>query len=407
MSSPVKLNTNTSPSTSVWAVQATIGHAIGALLSLGVFFLDFTSLGAAFVSGCPFRSPFSAFIRFVFEKLKALSQRIPREYLSSERLRWLWIALWVASDAVVGYATTISGTWFALFFLPATVPIAYSALQEVDHKPQKYKLSLLATWVFITVSLSMILAIYFEYPAFIPLYTIGVLGLAFACWMFSKMSKSMVETGEIDALAWLLITIPPQDPATFFKIAGQMTRAGSSGFDYRPRLLESLLPLLTLLITSHNTHSTNEDSHLEIYIACLARLSEFTDDKGTFWCLREDAKQHPMLDQKLINKLVELADSPHDFQGGLKDAAANVLYNYRLNTNGIPLENPITDESTVLEITADARNATMLNVTGNRSNNQDRGRLPAESQRLLGQTMHEVPVQSSEESEEMRWRRRG
>ena len=236
-----------------------------------MFFLDLTSLGAAFVSGCPFRSPFSAFIRFVFEKL---------------------------------------------------------------------------------------------------------------------------------------ITIPPQDPATFFKIAGQMTRAGSSGFDYRPRLLESLLPLLTL-ITSHNTHSTNEDSHLEIYIACLAQLSEFTDDKGTFWCLREDAKQHPMLDQKLINKLVELADSPHDFQGGLKDAAANVLYNYRLNTNGIPLENPITDESTVLEITADARNATMLNVTGNRSNNQDRGRLPAESHRLLGQTMHEVPVQSSEESEEMRWRRRG
>ena len=47
MSSPVKLKTNTSPSTSVWEVQAALGQIIGVLLSLGVFFLDFTSLGAA------------------------------------------------------------------------------------------------------------------------------------------------------------------------------------------------------------------------------------------------------------------------------------------------------------------------------------------------------------------------
>ena len=81
MSSPVKFNTNTSSGTSVWAVQATIGHTIGALLNLGVFFLDFTSLGAAFVSECPFHSLFTVFIRFIFKILRTLSKadlvRIP------------------------------------------------------------------------------------------------------------------------------------------------------------------------------------------------------------------------------------------------------------------------------------------------------------------------------------------
>ena len=44
-----------------------------------------------------------------------------------------------------------------------------------------------------------------------------------------NMSKSMVDTGEIDAIAWLLTTTPPQYPATFFKKAGQMTGFDSIG----------------------------------------------------------------------------------------------------------------------------------------------------------------------------------
>ena len=65
MSSPVNFITNTS--LSVWAVQATIGHAIGAFLSLCVLS---SLLCAAFVPGCPFRSPFSVFIRFIFESFE-------------------------------------------------------------------------------------------------------------------------------------------------------------------------------------------------------------------------------------------------------------------------------------------------------------------------------------------------
>jgi hypothetical protein len=449
MSSPVKLNTNTSPSTSVYSVQDNIGHVIGALLSLGVMFLGFTSLGGAFVPGCPFRSAFSGVIRFIFEKLQTLSKRISCGCLSSKKLRWLWIGiltlLWVASDAAVAYATLISGTWFSLFFFPAAIPIAYSTQQEVVHKPQKYKISHLALWVFLFVSLSMILAVYFEYLIFKLLYSLGVFGIVLACWMFCKMSKSMADTGEIDAIAWLLITTPPQHPAIFFKKAGQMTGFDSIGRHYRPRLLESLMPLLSLLITSYHdpehhssdTHSPStkpkrnfkielkreqsdnvidgryglptslslvdddmggpidEDPHLkslEIYIACLAQLSEFTDYEGSISCLWENAMQHPKLEQPLIDKLVVFANPRHHhFPVGLRSAATKVLNNYELDMEGNALRSPATvlwSVSTVLRSAA----TLMLNVNGLNSQGQGYPKLHRPATRV-------EPVHSSGEPE--------
>ena len=151
--------------------------------------------------------------------------------------------------------------------------------------------------------------------------------------------------GEIDAIAWLLITTPPQYPGTFFKKAGQMTGSDSIGRDYRPRLLESLMPFLTHLITSHrvpellssDTHSPSsslifDSENLEIYVACLARLSHFTDYEGSFWCLWEDARQHSKLEQPLIDKLVVFANPRCPFQVGLRSAATEVLEIYKLDT---------------------------------------------------------------------------
>ena len=205
--------------------------------------------------------------------------------------------------------------------------------------------------------------------------------------MISKVSKSMADTGEIDAIAWLLITAPPQYPTTLFKKAGQMTGfVDSIGRHYRSRLLESLLPLLTHLITSYHRHDdpdhhrseahspsskprrnfkielkrekSDDVSHgryglptspslvdddgmvpidedpylknLEIYTACLAQLSDFEDYEGSLWCLREDAIQHPKLGQPLIDKLAVLANPRHNFQVGLRSAATNVLNNFKL-----------------------------------------------------------------------------
>jgi hypothetical protein len=275
-----------------------------------------------------------------------------------------------------------------------------------------------------------------------------MLGFIFACWMFSKMSKSMADTGEIDAIAWLLITAPPQHPATFFKKAGQMTGLGSIGRHYRPRLLESLMPLLTLLITSYHTpeHHTSdthspsskpkrnfkiklkreqsddvldgqyglptslslvdddtdpidEDPHLknlEIYTACLARLSEFTDCDGSFWCLREDAMQHPKLEQQLIDKLVELANPRHHFEVGLRSAATKILNNYELDMEGKPAKSPAS--SALWSVSIPQRTASlMLNVNVNQDSE---GRWQANLNRPVDPDTRVEPANSSEEIEE-------
>jgi len=239
------------------------------------------------------------------------------------------------------------------FFFATAFPIALLAQRDVVHKPQKYKVSHLVFWVFLSAML-----LYFVPGRF----SIGphVLDIALTIWMFSNMSKSMANTGEIDAITWLLKTAPPQYPAAFFKKAGQMIGLDSVGCHYRPRLLESLIPFLNHLIISHpasqhpsfDTHSpsaslnldedTHSPKHLEIYIACLARLSEFTDNKGTFRCLWEDEMQHPELGQPLIDKLVLLANPRHGFQVGLRSAAIKVLYNYELDMEGNPVRSPAT-----------------------------------------------------------------
>ena len=476
--SDLNLNTNTYLSTSVVAVNLYIGLAIGSLINTGVVFLGLTSLGGMIIPGCPFRlsgslSSFSGVMRFLFQKIQTLSKRIPCGYLSSEKLRWLWIVtftlLLIGADATI--LATKSGNWSILLFFPASIFIGYSAHQEVDHIPQKYKISRLAVWVFLSASVSMTLSImmYLFFP--IPVFGIGMSCIICACGIINT-SNSMADTGEIDAIAWLLITAPPQHPATFFKKAGQMTGSDSVGRDYRPRLLESLMPLLTLLITSYNhapperhsssdTHSPSsskprrnfkielkreqfddvldgryglpaslslpddddnmvgpivEDAqlkNLEIYTACLARLSEFTDYEGSFWCLREDARHHPKLEQPLIDKLVMFADPRyhHHFGSGLKSAAIKVLNNYELDMEGKALKKSSSD--TVLwSVVTVLRNATtvlMLNV--NDDGQEEQGHclknlhrpveLPSTRDELLAREVEEV---EPFEPEDCQWR---
>jgi len=103
------------------------------------------------------------------------------------------------------------------------------------------------------------------------------------------------------------------------------------------------LCLFSLLITSHHNDRIDilEDQqmhHLEIYVSCLAILSDFEDYEGSFWLMREDAKQHPKLDsdpkeQSLRNKMVELARNPR-YHSNLRSASAKVLNNYGLDSQG-------------------------------------------------------------------------
>ena len=196
-------------------------------------FVVLTSLGAAIVSGCPFRSPFSDAIRFILEKLWIIGMlRGPR--LSRRSLLGLGfsilLCLGVSVPMFVSQRYGNPGTWFPSLSIALTLPIALVAQHKAVHKPQKYKISGMAAllfFVFLFLSVSIIMGI-FVYQlndsnqlrrilgtAFnLSLTFILFFGFIFGSLMIGKMSKSMADTGEIDAIAWLLITTPPQHPAT-------------------------------------------------------------------------------------------------------------------------------------------------------------------------------------------------
>ena len=343
-------------------IQAYIGYIVGAILVLGLTTLLLTpSLAAAFAPACPFRSSFSTTIQLVSKFFLKLSKWMCRG-LSQRKIRWLWIGsltfLWVASCALIAYASMVNSTGFlALVCIPVAITIAYAAHEEITHKPQEYKIPQLVFLMFIIIAPPLAAVAPFtglkhrlSYPIVFSLYAIGILVLFFTGWMGSRMAKSMVEMGEVDAIAWLLKSTSSQDPESFKK-AGQIASLGSNSPHYRPRLLKSLMPLLSLLITSHRNDRIDmlEDlqmHHLEIYVSCLAVLSDLVDYEGSIWLMREDARQHPKLDsdpkeQPLRNKLVELAGNPR-YRSSLRSASTKVLNNYGLGSQGDTLRSGAT-----------------------------------------------------------------
>ena len=110
--------------------------------------------------------------------------------------------------------------------------------------------------------------------------------------------------------------------------------------------------------------------NLEIDIACLARLSDFTDDEGSFWRLWEDMMQHQKLEQPLIDKLVVLANPRHHFQVGLRSTTTKVLNNYELDMEGNSTRSPATILWSVATVLRSAATL-MLDVSG--LNSQEQG----------------------------------
>jgi len=124
------------------------------------------------------------------------------------------------------------------------------------------------------------------------------------------MSKSSEETVEIDAIIWSLSLETPPKPYLFEKLKACRIVSGPSDCDskpksvesYKPKMLESVMPLLSSLIVSDRP-----DVDLETYVSFLAYLADFDNEQGSWWRLWEDAMSHPRLDEPLLPKLKELA----------------------------------------------------------------------------------------------------
>jgi len=340
--------TNFISSISVSTVQRTIGFAVKTVLTLGLSPVGTVSLAAAFIPACPFHSSFSTFIQFCFElPLKLLPRTIKMgwtEVPQEKKVRYLQftgLLAWIGSGIGLVYATlNNSSSVPVLFFILVAITFACWVRGEPKgHKPQKYWLPHLSLWSSFVIASIQSAAIYFDYSSkkkfiVIVLYLVVMLVLLVFGSMASRLAKSMAKTGEIDAIAWLLRSTSSQSRELFEK-AGKIARSDDGA--HKPRLLESLMPLLSSLIASYPTEMLDDDlqrENLETYVSCLALLSAFTEEKVS--CvhlrLREDAKRHPRLEPSLRNKLLEFKSA--EDSSNLKSAATAILKFYGLDDPG-------------------------------------------------------------------------
>ena len=173
-------------------------------------FLGISSVGGAFVSGCPFRSAISRVTRFILEKPQTMFKWILRGCLSSKSLQRLWIGtlvflwcgLFFVSNTVVADTTFNTSTWASIMFLLVAIPLPYLAQRKTVHKPQKYIISHMGLSMFLSTSVIMAFPLLMTFPKSFPVYFLGGMLILWSFFIFSKMSKSMADTGEIDAIAW-------------------------------------------------------------------------------------------------------------------------------------------------------------------------------------------------------------
>ncbi|KAF8801147.1 hypothetical protein BYT27DRAFT_7115509 [Phlegmacium glaucopus] len=361
-----------------WAseLNAGIGYAVAVILSVGFITLAITSLAAAFIPACPFHSSFSTIIKLVFESPEILLKTLSNKFDIPEWMRklnpgrsWLPIAglvLWFGSGSAIAYGTLkFSGGIMVLVCIPLAITFAYSMPEEEIRSrepqkdpsrlsfvfydetkrriPQKYRLPLFSLGNFVVIGSLLSTAGYFNHSwgIFITLYIIGMVLLLLFGIIARPLAKSTKETREIDAVAWLLNSTSSDSRSLFMK-AGKITSGkgdDARGGDYKPRLLASLLPLLSSLITSPRT-KVDEDSKptdLEVYVSCLAQLSDFVRDTGSWRLLHEDGKRHSKLEPPLVTKLVWLATNPLALEQcgeNVKKAAIAVLHNHRMDEHG-------------------------------------------------------------------------
>ena len=115
-----------------------------------------------------------------------------------------------------------SSAFSTLVCIPITITIAYAAHKEITHKPQKFKVPYLVFLMFLIIASPLTAVPPFtgpkhrlSYPIVFFLYAIGMLVLFFIGWMGGRMAISIVETGVVDAIVWLLTSISSEDPESF------------------------------------------------------------------------------------------------------------------------------------------------------------------------------------------------
>jgi len=255
-----------------------------------------------------------------------------------------------------------SGTYYALICLPFAASLSiFGDLPRSYERPPRYGLEY---WIFlasVVIAPFMIAASYYSdsrRDKFMGLFFTGC-GLHLLFTVFgARLFTFTPETRDTDAVAWLLVSTASQKPEHFRKagrISNQPPKDKSpyqhpkdSNYDHRKAsLLTSLQPLLSSLITSKfqtlNLHQdgtkdqalpAEKTKDLEIYVACLAQLSNFENFDGSIW-KNQSAVIHPVLSTSnekspLEIALEEISNNPNGkFNSRLESAARDALQYYK------------------------------------------------------------------------------
>ena len=255
-----------------------------------------------------------------------------------------------------------SGAYYALICFPFAAGLSiFGDLPRSYERPPRYGLEY---WIFlasIVIAPFMIAASYYsdtQRDKFMGLFFTGcALHLLFTVFG-ARLFRFTPETRETDAVAWLLASTASQKPEHFQKAGKISTQPKGEAHIYEPpkdsnydhrkaSLLTSLLPLLSSLITSKiqslDLHHDGTKDHafpeeetkdLEIYVACLAQLSDFKNLDGSFWKNRS-ALKHPILSSSnraspLVDALEKISNLKGESNLRLSSAARDALKYYKV-----------------------------------------------------------------------------
>lgn len=276
-----------------------------------------------------------AFRQFPFPKwMVGTRDSTRRRYLQALGLILLSVSvLALTSYLVLRY----SYAFFALIWFPTAAIFSFAGNPPPsDVRPSKYRIPhlLLFGGIIITPLIAFACAFINQPPVFISLFITASVVFAVIAVYAIRTYKFIPDTGEADAIAWLLKSTSSQDPS-LFKNAG---RIADKSQHQKALLLNSLLPLLSPLITSQNRHQDEQD--LEIYVACLAQLSAFADAEGSFW-KNESAVVHPPLPDTSLPTILRNLESGSGSSStpSLRGAARDILQYY--GEKGSPVKEEI------------------------------------------------------------------
>ena len=176
------------------------------------------------------------------------------------------------------------------------------------------------TTILIVISISAYFSGNDHIRKFACISAIGFVLLFFVAICMDRLTRYIPDTREAEAIAWLLkVNSSPSHESLLLKNAGLIAKTPQR----KALLLNALIPLLQPLIDSHDEYSRGQ---LEIYVSCLAQLSDFQDKKGSYWTNTAPV-EHPALPLALRNRLKALGNNPNRNQR-LGQAAAAVWQHY-------------------------------------------------------------------------------